>query len=180
MNSPLTTLSALTIEAQSRLMPGRDPIGVTAVQMSAAALVALPLALVAGALPTAPPTVTQAANGVALIVLGSLLPATTVVPHYSLAWIGLDSLEAAGLFTTGRLLRRGDQRYALTAAVTATAMLIDAWFDVLGSVGAGALALSVGMAVLAEIPIAAVCIYLAVNALRPHPAPAPGGHASES
>lgn len=115
-----------------------------------------------------------------LFVLGSLLPATTVVPHYSLAWIGLDSLEAVGLFTTGRLLRRGDQRYALTAAVTATAMLIDAWFDVLGSVGAGALALSVGMAVLAEIPIAAVCIYLAVNALRPHPAPAPGGPASES
>src|SRR3954451_18478223 len=40
-------LSALTIEAQSRLLPGRDPVAVTAVQMGAAAAVALPLALVA-------------------------------------------------------------------------------------------------------------------------------------
>src|SRR4051794_6628466 len=52
-------LSALTIEAQSRLLPGRDPLAVTAVQMGAAALVALPLALAAGQLPMAAPTVLE-------------------------------------------------------------------------------------------------------------------------
>lgn len=48
-------LSALTIEAQSRLLPGRDPVGVTAVQMAAAALAALPIALLAGDPPNAMP-----------------------------------------------------------------------------------------------------------------------------
>jgi drug/metabolite transporter (DMT)-like permease len=67
-------LSALTIEAQSRLLPGRDPVAVTAVQMGAAALVVLPLALTAGTLPSHLPTTTQAVNAAGLVVLGSLLP----------------------------------------------------------------------------------------------------------
>jgi drug/metabolite transporter (DMT)-like permease len=67
-------LSALTIEAQSRLLPGRDPVGVTAVQMAAAALTVLPLALVSGELPAVGPTATQAAAGLALVTLGSMLP----------------------------------------------------------------------------------------------------------
>jgi drug/metabolite transporter (DMT)-like permease len=67
-------LSALTIEAQSRLLPGRDAVAVTAVQMGAAALVALPLALVAGQAPTHAPTAIQALNAAGLVTLGSLLP----------------------------------------------------------------------------------------------------------
>jgi hypothetical protein len=106
-----------------------------------------------------------------LFVLAAILPATTVVPHYWIAWVGLDGVEAAGLFCTGRLLARGDRRYALTATVTATALLVDAWFDVLGSSTDGQLALSVAMALCAELPIAAVCGRLALSALRPDPVP---------
>jgi drug/metabolite transporter (DMT)-like permease len=67
-------LSALTIEAQSRLLPGRDPVGVTAVQMGAAALTVLPLALVSGELPAAGPTMTHALAAAGLVTLGSMLP----------------------------------------------------------------------------------------------------------
>jgi O-acetylserine/cysteine efflux transporter len=97
-------LSALTIEAQSRLLPGRDPVAVTAVQMGAAALVALPLALVAGQLPTAGPTTGQALNAVALITLGSLVPFALYAygqKHVSAevagAFVNLEPLVGAGL-----------------------------------------------------------------------------------
>jgi hypothetical protein len=35
-----------------------------------------------------------------LFVLAAWLPATTVVPHYRIAWIGLDTVEGAGLFAS--------------------------------------------------------------------------------
>src|SRR3954447_11233957 len=49
-------LSALTIEAQSRLLPGRDAVAVTAVQMTAAAMAVLPLAVLAGDTPSTLPS----------------------------------------------------------------------------------------------------------------------------
>jgi O-acetylserine/cysteine efflux transporter len=67
-------LTALTIEAQSRLLPGRDPIAVTAVQMGAATAVALVLALIAGQSPAGAPTAVQAVNAFGLVTIGSLLP----------------------------------------------------------------------------------------------------------
>jgi drug/metabolite transporter (DMT)-like permease len=97
-------LSALTIEAQSRLLPGRDPIAVTAVQMGAAALVALPLALLAGRLPAGPPTVTQAVDAAALITLGSLVPFALyaygqkhVTAEVAGAFVNLEPLVGAAL-----------------------------------------------------------------------------------
>lgn len=104
-----------------------------------------------------------------LFVLATSLPATTLVPRYSTAWVGLDAVEAVGLFTTGRLLARGDRRYALTAAVTGTALLLDAWFDVLGATGAAQLATALVMAGCAELPLAAVCGRLALHGTRAEP-----------
>jgi O-acetylserine/cysteine efflux transporter len=67
-------LGALFIEAQSRLLPGRDPVAVTAVQMAAAAAVLLPVALAFGAAPTGTPADTEAIAVLALVTFGSLLP----------------------------------------------------------------------------------------------------------
>ncbi len=68
-------LSAATIVAQTRLLKGRDPIAVTAIQMAGAALTTLPLALFAGnAAPTTLPTTGQALAAVALVTVGSLVP----------------------------------------------------------------------------------------------------------
>lgn len=104
-----------------------------------------------------------------LFVLATSLPATTTVPRYSTAWVGLDAVEAVGLFTTGRLLARGDRRYTLTAAVTGTALLLDAWFDVLGSTDGAQLATALVMAGCAELPLAAVCGRLALRGIRVDP-----------
>jgi drug/metabolite transporter (DMT)-like permease len=67
-------LSAAFIVAQPGLLAGRDAAAVTAVQMGAAAAVALPIALAAGTLPSAAPTLAQGVNAIALITVGSLVP----------------------------------------------------------------------------------------------------------
>lgn len=67
-------LSALFIFAQADTLRGRDPVAVTAVQMLAAALVALPIALIAGKPPTLRPEQAELWCAVALCSAGSLLP----------------------------------------------------------------------------------------------------------
>jgi hypothetical protein len=100
------------------------------------------------------------------IVLATKLPATTLVPHWSTAWVGLDGLEAVGLFTTGALLRRRDPRAALGAAATATLLLVDAWFDVTTASAGGERVVAVTMALGAELPLYALLTTVALRALR--------------
>jgi hypothetical protein len=102
-----------------------------------------------------------------LAALGWFLPGTATVPHWNLAWVGLDGLEAVGLFTTGRLIRRGDRRYTVTATLTGTALLIDAWFDMLTAASRGDLLAAVLMACIAELPLSALCFLLALRVSRP-------------
>lgn len=100
-----------------------------------------------------------------LAVLGFGLPGTAVAPHWNVAWAGLDALEAIGLFTTGRLLARGDRRYAITATLTGTALLTDAWFDVLTAASAYDLAAAALMAGVIELPLSCLCFFLAFRAV---------------
>ena len=111
-----------------------------------------------------------------LAYLAVSLPASPTAWHWPAAWVGLDGMEAAGLVSTGILLLRRDARACLTAAATAALLLADAWFDVTTAPpGAGALT-SLLMAVLAELPAAAVCAGLALRGLRRPPArPVPAG-----
>ena len=51
----------------------------------------------------------------------------------------------------------------MTATVTGTLLCCDAWFDVLTSRGASDVAQAVASAVLVELPIAAVCFWMAGN-----------------
>jgi hypothetical protein len=80
------------------------------------------------------------------------------------SWVGLDSLEAAGLITTGLLLRRADPRHSLAAAGTAMLLLTDAWFDTTTAAPGTALAVALGMAICLELPIACLCARLALRA----------------
>jgi hypothetical protein len=100
-----------------------------------------------------------------LFVLAVTLPGTTRVPHWSLAWVGLDALEAIGLASTGWLLRRNDPRRCLTAMATSALLITDAWFDITTSGSGGALAEAIAMAVFAEIPMAVLCAVLAYRSL---------------
>jgi hypothetical protein len=100
-----------------------------------------------------------------LVYLAVSLPASPVAWHWPAAWAGLDAMEAAGLLSTGILLLRRDPRACLTAAGTAALLLADAWFDVTTAPpGAGALT-SLLMALLAELPAAALCTAIAVRGL---------------
>lgn len=101
-----------------------------------------------------------------LVVLAMTLPGATRVPHWSMAWVGLDALEAIGLAVTGWLTLRGDPRRCLTATATAALLLADAWFDVTTSGSGGALIEAVVMALFAEIPAAAVLAVLAYRSMR--------------
>lgn len=101
-----------------------------------------------------------------LFVLASELPAQATAVHWNTVWVGLDSLEALGLASTGMLLRRQDSRAGLTAAATAALLAMDAWFDVLTSAPGADRAVAVAMAAGAELPLAVLCGYLAV---RLHP-----------
>jgi drug/metabolite transporter (DMT)-like permease len=67
-------LSAGFIATQPRLLEGRAPAAVTAVQFAAGGLVALPIAAVTGGAPSAPAHAGAVAAYVALALVGTLLP----------------------------------------------------------------------------------------------------------
>jgi O-acetylserine/cysteine efflux transporter len=99
--------SAAYVVAQPRVLAGRDPIAVTAVQMTAGALVTLPLAIAEG-LPGLPPAGTALTGFLGLAIAGSLLPfalyaygQARVVPEVAGAFVNLEPLVGA---TLGALL----------------------------------------------------------------------------
>ena len=112
-----------------------------------------------------------------LVALGWFLPRTATAPHWNFVWVGLDGLEAAGLLATGRLMSRGDRRYTITATLTGTALLIDAWFDVLTAASRSDLLVALLMACVAELPVSAVCFLVALRGSRAAYARAPSGEA---
>ncbi|TYB38859.1 hypothetical protein [Actinomadura chibensis] len=99
--------------------------------------------------------------------LARTMPSTAVVQNWSTAWVGLDLMEAAALLGTGVLLLRHDDRYRTAAAVAATLLVTDAWFDVTTATPGAHRALSVALAAGAELPIAILCAALSVRAFTP-------------
>lgn len=97
-----------------------------------------------------------------LVVLATGVPATGTAPHWNVAWVGLDSMEAVGLVVTGRLTLRNSPRRVPFAAATAMLLVCDAWFDTTTATGA-AFAAAILMAVTAELPLAAACATLALR-----------------
>ncbi|POX49391.1 hypothetical protein C3488_17650 [Streptomyces sp. Ru72] len=102
-----------------------------------------------------------------LVVLADGLPGTTTAAHWRGAWIGLDALEALGLIATGVLAVRGHHMHRLTAAATATLLVVDAWFDTMTAAPGADRFAAVAMAVGAELPLAVRCAVLAVTGRVP-------------
>jgi hypothetical protein len=101
-----------------------------------------------------------------LVVLAISLPGSARAAHWAVAWVGLDAMEGVSLLATGWLLTRQDERCSLTAAITATLVLADAWFDVTTAAGPAEIT-AVLMAVFIEIPVSLVCATVAVRCF-PH------------
>ena len=86
--------------------------------------------------------------------------AGTLPPAEAVAWVTLDGLEAAALLTAGSRLLRGDPRYRAPAAAAAVLLLTDACIDLATAASGQELAVAVAMAVIAELPLAALCVVL--------------------
>jgi drug/metabolite transporter (DMT)-like permease len=97
------TVSAATVTAQPRLLAGRHPVAVTAVQLGAGGLLALPVAIVLEGLPAAPPAGGWALPAAALLATaGTLLPFTLfaygqarMAPQLAGAFLNLEPLVGA-------------------------------------------------------------------------------------
>ena len=96
--------------------------------------------------------------------LGASLPAEHVVHHWDAAWVGFDLFEAAALVGTLIALLRGSPRLPLLAAVAGTALLTDAWFDLVTADLGWDFGVALIEAVFAELPLAALCYWLALDA----------------
>ncbi len=97
--------------------------------------------------------------------LSMSLPLHAHTRHYRLAWVGFDLGLAVLLVATAFLAWRGNRHVDLTATATATVLVVDAWFDVV-TAPRGDLPEAVLQALLAELPLALVCVWIALHVDR--------------
>ena len=99
-------------------------------------------------------------------VLAVTLPDTAHVRNWAEAWVGFDLLECAGLVVTGWLVLRRDPRVVVAASATAAFLLADAWFDIVTSQPDWDVVQATVLALVVELPLAAICGVLAFTAPR--------------
>jgi hypothetical protein len=95
--------------------------------------------------------------------LFATLPAHYAANHWQIAWGGFDLGLGFALAATAILVARRSPFAEVTATVTATLLVCDAWFDVLTSRGASDIAQALAEALLVEVPLAALCFWMARN-----------------
>jgi hypothetical protein len=96
------------------------------------------------------------------IYLGETLPSRQLSPHYDIAWAGFDVILLIGLATTAYFALRRSRYLAVSAAATATLLVVDAWFDIMTTPG-DQVAGSIALAAAVELPLAAVCLWLSLH-----------------
>jgi hypothetical protein len=92
------------------------------------------------------------------------LPSRHVTFHYDLAWVGFDVALAASFAATAWAAFRGSQWLVPLAAVTATMLCCDVWFDIVTSRSGSEMWEAVAEAVLVELPLAALCVFIVYDA----------------
>jgi len=100
------------------------------------------------------------------VVLTARLPNEHHTPHWSLAWGGFDVALAVAAATTAWACARRPGWIPVPASITATLLVCDAWFDVMTARSGGELLEAVLEAALVELPLAAICFWLATDAER--------------
>ena len=93
--------------------------------------------------------------------LTSVLPTRHVTHNYRGAWVGFDVGMAIAFAVTAIAAVRFSRWLPIAASVTGTLLVCDAWFDILGAHGKTERVRAVLLAVLAELPTAAVCVWIA-------------------
>ena len=94
--------------------------------------------------------------------LSSSLPATHHSAHWNVAWSGFDvGLAACFCATALAAYRRAVGWAGAFAAATGTMLIVDAWFDVVLESHGNELGTAIVLAVVFELPAAAVCFWIA-------------------
>jgi hypothetical protein len=91
------------------------------------------------------------------------LPSRYSANHWPLAWGGFDAGLGIALATTAVTVARRSPFAEVTATITGTLLCCDAWFDVLTSRGISDTAQAAASAVFVELPLAALCFWMARN-----------------
>ena len=89
------------------------------------------------------------------------LPARHTTDHWDVAWVGLDAAIAVALALTGWSIARRSAWAPSAAAVAATLLFCDAWFDIVLASGRDEQVEAVLEAALVEIPLAIFLVLLA-------------------
>jgi hypothetical protein len=100
------------------------------------------------------------------VYLALRLPSHHVTPHWSIAWGGFDAALAGAAAFTAYALARRTAWIPIAASVTGTLLVCDAWFDLLTARAGGELLEAALEATLAELPLAAICFWLARDTER--------------
>jgi hypothetical protein len=101
-----------------------------------------------------------------VVLLLVALPSEHKAEHWDVAWGGFDVMLALILLAVAITAWRGSAWLEAAAAAAATLLVVDAWFDVLTASTGSELVLALIEAVLVELPLALVCLWLARGAER--------------
>ena len=96
------------------------------------------------------------------VYLAMTLPEHADTHHYRLTWVGFDIMLIVVLLATAYVAWRGNRLVGLLATITATMLVVDAWFDVTTSTRADRPE-AILSAVVIELPLAAVCGWIALH-----------------
>ncbi|MEO6700389.1 MAG: hypothetical protein ABI140_11430 [Jatrophihabitantaceae bacterium] len=96
-----------------------------------------------------------------IVIAGITLPSRSLSQNYDVAWAGYDVILLIGLVSTAFTTLRRSRRLPIAASATGALLTADAWFDVLTTPDGWGLAEAIAMSVLAELPLAATCFWLA-------------------
>ena len=99
------------------------------------------------------------------IYLGVALPNRTVARHYAASWAGFDVGLALVLAWTAYAALRRSRLLPIAASMNAILLVVDAWFDILTSPTRNDLMIAIASAVFLELPLAGVCLWIALNSL---------------
>jgi hypothetical protein len=89
------------------------------------------------------------------------LPAHHESENWRTVWAGFDLAEAAALVGVALTALRGSLWLGPVAAITGTLLCVDAWFDITLEAGGQNLLAAVLEAALVELPLAAICFWVA-------------------
>jgi hypothetical protein len=101
-----------------------------------------------------------------VVLLLVVLPSTHQSEHWDIAWSGFDVMLALMLLAVAVTAWRSSPWLEAAAAAAATLLVVDAWFDVLTASTRAELVLALVEALLVELPLALLCVWLARGAER--------------